>query len=84
LVGAEPVKFGDLAVSVTTVRTEASSEDDAGELDDPTVWVAADLSLRVAQHGDDAVEFNLEAEFLEAFSTGAVGKRFARFESAAG
>jgi hypothetical protein len=44
------------------------------ELDDPTVWVAADLSLRVAQHRVDAVELNLEAESLEAFLTSAVGR----------
>jgi hypothetical protein len=74
LVGAEPVDFGDLAASVTTVWAEASSEDDTDELDDPTVWVAADLSLRVAQHRDDAVELNLEAESLEAFLTSAVGR----------
>jgi hypothetical protein len=66
------------------VGAEASSEDDADELDDPTVRVAADFSIRVAQHGDDAVEFDLGAEFLKAFTTSAVGERFARFESATG
>ena len=62
----------------------ASSEHDADEVDGPTVREAVGLRFRVAQHGDDAVEFNLVAEFLEAVSTCAVGERFARFESAAG
>jgi hypothetical protein len=53
-------------------------------VDAPTVRVAADLRLWVAQHGEDAVELNLEADVLEAFSTCAVGERFARFEPAAG
>jgi hypothetical protein len=53
-------------------------------LDAATVWVAADLGLRVAEHGDDAIEVDFTAELLEAFSTSAVGERLSGFESTTG
>jgi hypothetical protein len=80
----EPVDFGDFAISAAVRGAEVSMENDANKLDRMPVRVATDLGFWVAQDGDYSIEFDVAAQFLEAFSTSAVGEGLSGFEFATG
>lgn len=82
VIAAEPVNLGELAISLTLPGAEVTAEDDAHKLDRPPVRVPAYLGFRVTEHGDNAVEGDLAAELLKAFSTSALRERLPGFEPA--
>lgn len=84
VIAAEPLDLSDLAITFTLLGDEIATEDDAHKLDCASVRVPADLSFGVAEHRDDAVEFDFTAELFQAFSTNTLGERFSGFEPATG